>query len=125
MARGFHAGFVHADALVRRLSFADQNNESSEHYFIMDRSEASPEVAMPDLANVYIEIDDQGWGGYGGIEWVVLARDSLTLQLGPRWAIGDDQIQITFAISEAELQELRRVLRLIMRGYESRLECAV
>jgi hypothetical protein len=92
----------------------------------MDRSEDSRVEAIPDMQNVYIERDDQGWGGYGGIEHVVLERDSLTLQLGPRMAarMGQhDQIRVAFDLTEAELAELRHVLRLIMRGYESRLDC--
>src|SRR5258708_2219342 len=124
MAFGFYAGFVHSDALCRRLSFADRNDESGEHYFVMDRSEDSPEETVPDMKNVYIERDDQGWGGYGGIERVILQRDSLTLRLNPHMAtqMGDnDCIRIDFTLQEAEFRELRRVLCLIMRGYESQL----
>lgn len=126
MAFGFHAGFVHSDDLVRRLSFADRDDQRGEHYFIIDRSENSPENAVADMANVYIERDDQGWGGYGGIERVLLERDNLTLKLEPRMAtqIGQhDQIRITFQVKEPEFIKLREVLRLILRGYENLLEC--
>jgi hypothetical protein len=66
MIFGFKAGLVQVDEQCRRLSFADQADGSGEHYFIMDRSEDSPDQAVPDMENVYIERDDQGWGGYGG-----------------------------------------------------------
>jgi hypothetical protein len=57
----FHAGFVDVDERCRRISFADRNDETGEHYFIMGRSEQSPDEAIPDMDNVYIERDDQGW----------------------------------------------------------------
>ena len=33
-----------------------------------------------------------------------------------------DSIRISFALNDVELQEMKTVLGLIMRGYESRLE---
>ena len=125
MAFGFHAELVHVDDACRRLSFAERDGQTCDHYFIMDRSEDSPDGAVPDMGNVYIERDDQCWGGYGGIERVVLARDSLTLHLGGRMAKligGHDSIRVTFDVSDAVFRELRHVLGLIMRGYESQLE---
>jgi hypothetical protein len=122
---GFLAGFVHADEECRRISFADRNDASGSHYFIMDRSEDSPNEAVPDMSNVYIERDDQGWGGYGDIERVVLIRDSITLHLGNRMATqmgGYDVIRVSFELSEIEFRELWHVLNLIMSGYESQLE---
>jgi hypothetical protein len=127
VAFDFHAGFVHPDDLCRRLSFADRDDESGEHYFIMDRSEESPDEAVPDMENVYIERDDQAWGGYGGIERVILARDSLALYLGERMAKqmgGHDSVRVSFEVSDAIFRDLRNVLCLIMRGYESKLAVA-
>ena len=120
----FQAGLVDADRLCRRLSFADRQDATG-HYFIMDRSEDTPEEALPDMANVYIERDDQGWGGFGGIERVVLRRDSLALDLNPRMAakLGEkERILIIFDVNDHEFREMREVLGLIMRGYESRLD---
>ena len=80
------ARFVCSDRRCRRLSFADGHDDSAEHYFIMDRMEGSSQEFLPEMGNVYIERDDQGWGGFGGIERVTLQRDSLTLHLGQRMA---------------------------------------
>jgi hypothetical protein len=124
MEFAFHAAFVHADDVCRRLSFAESNGKSGEHYFIMERSEESPAEAVPDMANVYIERDDQCWGGYGGIEWVILGRNCLTLCLGElmaTWMGGHEVIRVSFDVSDAVFRELGYVLGLIMRGYESRL----
>jgi hypothetical protein len=120
----FFATWIDADAPCRRLSFLDRDDDTSDHYFIMDRSEDSPEEAIDDMANVYIERDDQCWGGYGGIERVVLTRNGLTLELNERMKLqmGDFAvIRITFEPSETQIREIRNVLGLIMRGYESRL----
>ena len=120
----FHAGVVHSDRLCRRLSFADRDDDSGKQYFIIDRSEQSNE-AVHDMDDVYIERDDQRWGGYGGIERVVLERDRLTLQFDPRMAtrMGEhDSIRITFAVSDDDFGNMRYVLGCIMRGYEPRLE---
>jgi Immunity protein 10 len=104
MAYGFHAEFVDADDLVARLSFSDRDDETSEHYFIMDRSEDSPEETVPNMGNVYIERDDQCWGRFGGIDRVILERNCLTLQLEPRMADqmgGHNAIRITFDLGDS------------------------
>ena len=54
-----------------------------------------------------------------------LEREALTLQLNPRMAttMGEhDSIRVSFAVNDVELQEMKTVLGLIMRGYESKLE---
>lgn len=124
MAFSFHAGFVDSDDVCRRLSFADRNDEACEHYFVMDRSEGTSDEAVPDMANIYIERDDQCWGGYGGIERVLLGRDSLTLHLGEVMATrmgGHAVIRVGFEIPTPAFRKLRYVLGLIMCGYESQL----
>lgn len=121
-----HAALVDVDEACRRLSFADRNDENCEHYFIIDRSEESPTEALPDMGNVYIRRDDQCWGGYGGINQVVLTRDCLTVKLDDRMAatVEYDTIRVTFAVSDAEFATLLLVLRLIVRGYETKLVVA-
>jgi hypothetical protein len=124
MTFAFHAEFVHADPQCRRLSFLDRDDESSEHYLIFDRSEDSPEEPVADMANVYLERDDQQWGGYGGIESVTLTSDRLTLRLTPDMAktMGQhDTIQISFGVEDTQWENIRTVLSLIMKGYDSRL----
>jgi hypothetical protein len=115
VAFGFHAGLVYPDPVCRRLSFLDRDDNTSEHYFIIDRSEETPETSVPNMDN----------GGFGGIERAILSRDCLTLHLCPAMAtkMGEHNlIQITFAISDNVFSEIRNVLASIMRGYENRLE---
>lgn len=128
MRFSFHALFVDSDQECCRLSFADRNDGNGEHYFIMDRLEESPDEALPDMANVYTEMDDQGGGGFGGIRHVVLERDTLTVQYNSKHnflVVGTGMcrsIQISYALNEDQFLDLRDVLKLIMRGYESQLE---
>ncbi|WP_377473608.1 MAG: hypothetical protein P2A85_15590 [Microcoleus anatoxicus] len=94
------------------------------HYFIMTREETSTEEALPNRENIYIELDDQCWGGNGGIDLIALSREKFTIYLNVPMApiIGFDEIQITFLIDDdSEFQEFRKVLQEIMRGYEDRL----
>jgi hypothetical protein len=118
------ARFVHSDRRCHRLSFEDGNEDSAGHYLILDRMEGSLQEFLPEMDNVYLERDDQQWGGFGGIEGVALQRNSLILHLNQRMAThmgGYDTIRVGFALSDTEFCELQHVLGLIMQGYESRL----
>ena len=127
MAKGFHAVGMEASPPDRLVSFWSQGDGPERHYFTIQRSEESAEEAVADLANVYLELDDQSWGGYGGIERVQLGPGGLTVRLGHKWAterIGTDTIRVTFALPDDDYRAAAGILRLIMRGYEDRLEVA-
>jgi hypothetical protein len=122
----FHARFVDVDEPCLRLSFAETVDASGEHYFLIDRSEGSPDEPVPNIQNVYIERDDQGWGGFGDIDRIALTKTSLSVHLGNRMATrvgGYSSIRVTFDLTDEQFQGMRKVLRLIMTGYESRLAC--
>ena len=122
MSLTFHANLVYPDSLCRRLSFLDRDDEASEHYLIFDRSEDSPDEPIPGMANVYLERDDQGWGGYGGIESAMLGRSHLTFRLTSKMAKtmgGHDTIRVTFDVAAEQWDTIRSVASLIMKGYES------
>ena len=124
MALTFHANLVYPDLQCRRLSFLDRDDELSEHYLNFDRSEESPDEAIPDMGNVYLERDDQGWGGYGGIESVTLGRSDLTFRLTPKMAerMGDhEMILVKFDVGIDQWESIRSVAAVIMKGYESHL----
>jgi hypothetical protein len=122
----FHAGHLYIDdASPRIIQFAERKTDTRCHYLLMVRSEESPEEAVPDMQNVYVRRDDQCWGGHGGIELVLLNRDSLTLKLGPRMTKqvgGHDTIYVTFRIKDVEFRELRQALGFILSGYEAQLQ---
>jgi hypothetical protein len=118
----FHAELVWYDEVSLCISFADKATEH-EHYFTIQRSEPLDELAI-DTSNVYIELDDQCWGGYGGIERVSLERTGFTLILGfgkgPDLH-GSDGVWITFDLPNEEFQVLCRVLQKLLREYDSLL----
>lgn len=60
----FKASQFEADDVDLRVGFAD--GENGKHYFIMQRDEEFIEESITNMENIYIERDDQCWGGYGG-----------------------------------------------------------
>jgi hypothetical protein len=119
----FHANVVYADLSRRRLTLLDRDDESSEHYLIFDRCEESPDEAVPDMENVYLERDAPSWGAYGGIQWLTLGKDRLTFIHS--WIearqLGDFRsICVTFDVGQEQWEEIREVVRLVMKGYEER-----
>src|SRR5258708_529355 len=120
----FHAKLVWQDAVALSIAFADKSTDQ-EHYFTIQRSEESPEAALSDVENVYIELDDQCGGGYGGIKNVTLEEGIFTLLVTTRMVPrmhGHDGVRITFDLSGPEFEVLCRVLKLLLRGYESILQ---
>jgi hypothetical protein len=121
----FRAELVVPDRSQQSLSFAD-HLQSPKHYLVLQRDEENAEATLSDVENVYIERDDQQFGGYGGIESVVLERDRLTLNLTPRMAkqMGhQDALTVTFAADDQLFENVREALKLVFRGYDSRVKC--
>jgi hypothetical protein len=125
MAFQFHAEFVDADPINCWLSFADRHPDAHVHYFTIQRCEEDTEIAVHDMENIYLERDDQCWGGYGGIKRVILERGSLTVSLEPRMAtkVGNhESIRVTFTVETETFGRMRAVLATIMRAYEAQLD---
>lgn len=120
----FHAARVWYDETSLCLAFADKAADH-DHYFSVQRSEKSPEESVPDVGNVYIELDDQCWGGYGGIERLSLERAAFTVVVTPRmvpYMRGHDGVRVTFDLPEQDFKAVRRVLQKLLRGYEQLLQ---
>ena len=111
------------DRRQQSLSFADCLQDHK-HYLVLQRDEENPEAVLGDVENIYIERDDQQFGGYGGIELVVLERDRLTLNLTPRMAkqMGHhDSLTVTFVADDSLFANVREVLKPVFRGYDARV----
>jgi hypothetical protein len=124
MAFHFEAALVIPDAENQSLSFADRR-EDHVHYLIIQRDQESPDAVLPDAENLYVERDDQQFGGYGGIECVTLSRHRLSLKLTPRMArkMGHhDTLSVGFAEADDSFGRIDQLVELIFRGYESRVE---
>ncbi|MGB7712549.1 MAG: Imm10 family immunity protein [Microcoleus sp.] len=100
------------------------SGEDNEHYFVMQRHEFHKEDALPNLESVYWEIDDEGWGEYGGIKEVTLNRERLIVRFDPSRPNAHqdcDEAKIAFSVNDSEFQKLQNTLQKIMLGYEDRL----
>ena len=117
----FEAALVVADPVAEALSFADQT-EDHQHYLIIQRDDESSDNVSPDMENIYIERDDQQFGGYGGIESVQLSKNRLTLRLTPRMAkqMGHHEA-LSVGFSKDFNKQVDELVTLIFRGYESRI----
>ena len=86
-----------------------------EEYLILQRS-LDPDEDEPGIAGVYVERDDQGSSGYGGIVQFVLHRDQVLLELDEqigRALGGADawrRVTIRFAVDDSAFESLRSAL---------------
>ncbi len=113
-----YADTCECDALALRIGFADKGHQ---HYFIIQRAEDFREEIFPDMRNIYIELDDQGWAGYGGIHCIILQHQRLTILLTPDMSAqmgGYEAITIMFNRDETSCEDLKDVLTCIFKGYE-------
>src|SRR3712207_2513406 len=114
MAYEFTATEFDADPDAERVAFAGEGR-----YVWMQRDETDPTVpvtASADARSVWVEIEDQAWGGRGGIAEVRLDRQSLTISRThplPRQACGHEKIVVHFDVTDDEFDQIWRVLRAI------------
>ena len=103
----------------RFLGFA---NDNTKQYLWLQREECSESETAPFVGNVWIERDDQQWGGPGGITAVQLTRDYLSIRLTPEMARhmgGYDEFRVLLALSNEEFTRVQEQLLRVMVGYES------
>jgi hypothetical protein len=107
------------------LGFA---NNDTEQYFWMQRGECTEDEVLPYAENVWIERDDQQWGGSGGITRVNLSRDKLSVELTKKMAShmgGYDLIRVLFVLTDEEFAQVQEQLLRIMQGYQDMVEVRV
>ncbi|MFB2893449.1 hypothetical protein ACE1CI_11100 [Aerosakkonemataceae cyanobacterium BLCC-F50] len=121
MKLNFNASEFEANHSDLCIGFSEEND--GEHYFIMQRDDSYIEEDLPNVESIYSELDDQCWGGNGGIDWVTLSRNKFIIHYNSSSTtrIGYDEIEINFSLKNSDFQELRNVLQKIMRGYEDKL----
>jgi hypothetical protein len=108
---------------ARFLGFA---NDATRQYLWVQRDECSEAETASHAGNVWIERDDQQWGGYGGIAGVELSRDALFIRLTPDKAEqmgGFDLFRVHLALTDEEFTAVpdavpEELLRVFF-GYES------
>lgn len=82
-------------------------------YLLLQREEHDSEQdRKPGLKEEYLEINDQLYGAYGGVELVHLHRAKIELIVAAeaRAKLGEEEIDVDFSLSDADFQSLRSAL---------------
>jgi hypothetical protein len=114
MTRSITFKASHVD-FVPETGFVGFGDESASHYFWLQPYETTTGYST-NKADIWLERDDQGFGGAGG-EWTVeLGPTSFTLTvLNAPW-LKCDQIAITFVIEPAKYDAIVEILNNVMSG---------
>ena len=101
----------------RFLGFA---NNATKQYLSLQRWDCTKNEILPGAANVWIERDDQAWGGHGGIESVILERECLIVHLASELAAhmgGYEEYRVRLVLSDEDFAKVREQLLRVMVGY--------
>jgi hypothetical protein len=110
----FVAKVVSLDPQVGFIGFADQEGK---RYFWMQPGEMT--TAKDEI---WLERDDQGWGGRGGAWNIVLTRNKFFINTRDlRW-MACDAVEIEFAVDDATYARLKELLQRAMVGCPSDLD---
>jgi len=114
------------DDLYIIFIYENNDNHCDDHYFVISRDLDTTEDILPDLKHIYIELDEQTWGEYGGFKSINLNRNQFIIYLDEsveQYHIDRnyEAIQINFECNDSKFQELCEILREIMEGHEDKL----
>ena len=110
----FSAKDVSLDPQVGFIGFADQEGC---RYFWMQPGEMTTAKH-----EIWLERDDQAWGGCGGAWNVVLTRSTFIVNTQELPWMACDAVEIEFAVDDATYSRLRELLRRVMVGCPSDLD---
>lgn len=102
----FVAKDVSLDPQVGFIGFADQEGQ---RYFWMQPGEMT---TVKD--EIWLERDDQGWGGRGGVWNVVLSRHKFVVNTRELPWMASDAVAIEFAVDDSTYARLKDLLRQVM-----------
>jgi hypothetical protein len=113
-AMRFVAKDVVLDPRVGFVGFADREGG---RYFWMQPGEMT--TAKDEI---WLERDDQAWGGCGGAWNIVLTRDKFVVHTRELPWMACDEVEIEFAADDAAYSRLRDLLQQVMAGCPSDLD---
>jgi hypothetical protein len=106
----FLADDVELDASVGFIGFADSIGE---RYVWMQPGETSSGLS-PHKDEIWLERDDQQWGGSGGRWSITLMRQSFQIDTrGLEW-MACDAIEIEYHVDDEKYQSLKSLLQVVM-----------
>ena len=110
----FVAKDVVLDPLVGFVGFADTQGR---HYFWMQPGEGT--TAKDEI---WLERDDQAWGGCGGVWNIVLTRNKFSVNTRELPWMACDAVEVEFAVDDATYARLKELLQEVMVGCPSQLD---
>jgi immunity protein 10 of polymorphic toxin system len=121
MTPNFHAGHVSIDDMGEYLLVGLADNEvETRDYLMLQRAYAFDEQDRElGMADVYIERNDQGCSGYGGIERFELLPDKVRVRFDDHGTLsmaGIREMEVTF--EKSRFEELRAALRQCFEGFQ-------
>ena len=102
------------DPQVGFVGFADKEGK---RYFWMQPSEMT--TAKDEI---WLERDDQAWGGSGGPWNVLLSRNKFIVNTRELSWMACDAVEIEFAVDDAAYAQLKELLQQVMAGCPSDLD---
>ena len=122
MKSDFVATWVHVEDMGDYLlvGLSDQQFETSDYLVFQRAHEFDEQDVLLGMDTVYLERNDQGFSGYGGIESVSLFRDHLDVSLnakGSAFMDGFSRMKVSLELDAAALQELRKGLVVCFEGF--------
>jgi hypothetical protein len=99
---------VSLDPQVGFIGFADQ---AAQRYFWMQPGELT--TAKDEI---WLERDDQAWGGCGGVWNIVLTRNKFLVNTRELPWMACDAVEIEFAVDDATYARLKELLQRAMAG---------
>jgi|GEM_PF-969302 len=118
----FTATCLHSEDMgdYHLLSLADDEDDPRDYLIFQRAHEFTEQDIRLGMNAVHVERNDQGWSGYGGLERVILRRDSLELELneqGSRFMGGVQAMRVSFDFSSADFACLCKGLRVCFAGF--------
>jgi hypothetical protein len=113
----FKADDVELDPQVGFIGFADS---TSEHYFWMQLGETEDGLS-PNKDEIWLERDDQQWGGHGSDWRITLTRHTCSVDTRQLPWMACNSIEIEFSLDDGQFQSLKELLQAVMLGCSSDL----
>ena len=116
----FNADDVELTPETGFIGFADSANE---RYFWLQPGETSSGLS-PVKDKIWLERDDQQFGGSGGDWKIVLTRDSLTIDTQQLPWMACDKITVRFRVDDPTYHSLKTLLETVMIAFSGDLSIA-
>ena len=120
MTPNFHAGFVSIEEMpdFLQVGFADRETGTQNYLMLQRAREFDDQDRCTGMAEVYVERNDQGCSGYGGMSQFELFPDRVRVRFDERQAqvmAGIQEMEISFEAHR--LDDLRVALRRCFSGF--------